>query len=59
MTLESIVDGVDFSEPLTRYEFEELNHDFFLEVVELVDRVVSQAEVETIDEVLLLLVEAP
>jgi heat shock protein 5 len=59
VTLESIVDGVDFSEPLTRSEFEELNHDVFLKVVELVDRVVSQAEVETIDEVLLLLVEAP
>ncbi|KAG0541350.1 hypothetical protein BDA96_02G008700 [Sorghum bicolor] len=53
VTVESLVDGVDLSEPLTRAEFEELNHDLFLKVVEMVDRVVSQAQVDTIDEVLL------
>ncbi|KAG2631228.1 hypothetical protein PVAP13_2NG006902 [Panicum virgatum] len=43
VTVESLVDGVDLAEPLTRAEFEELNHDLFLKVVELVDKVVSQA----------------
>ena len=54
VSIEWLVDGVDLSEPLTRAEFEEVNHDLFLKVVEMVDRVVSQAEVETIDEVLLI-----
>jgi len=54
VSIERLVDGVDLSEPLTRAEFEEVNHDLFLKVVEMVDRVVSQAEVETIDEVLLI-----
>jgi heat shock protein 5 len=53
VAVESLVDGVDLSELLTRAEFEELNNDLFLKVVEMVDRVVSEAEVETIDEVLL------
>ncbi|KAG2639459.1 hypothetical protein PVAP13_2KG010900 [Panicum virgatum] len=43
VTVESLVDGVDLAEPLTRAEFEELNHDLFLKVVELVDKAVSQA----------------
>ena len=34
VTVESLVDGVDLAEPLTRAEFEELNHDLFLKVVE-------------------------
>ena len=54
VSIEWLVDGVDLSEPLTRAEFEEVNHDLFLKVVEMVDRAVSQAEVETIDEVLLI-----
>jgi len=52
VTVESLVDGVDLSELLTRAEFEELNNDLFLKVVELVDRVVTEAEVDTVDEVL-------
>ena len=43
VTVESLVDGVDLAEPLTRAEFEELNHDLFLKVVEQVDKAVSQA----------------
>ncbi|KAL6647217.1 hypothetical protein ACP70R_014654 [Stipagrostis hirtigluma subsp. patula] len=54
---ESLVDGVDLSEPLTRAKFEELNHDLFLKVVELVDRAVISAEIakskDVIDEVVL------
>ncbi|RLM86286.1 hypothetical protein C2845_PM04G00490 [Panicum miliaceum] len=49
VTVESLVDGVDLAEPLTRAEFEELNHDLFLKVVELVDKVVSQAQVYYMD----------
>jgi heat shock protein 5 len=49
VTVESLVDGVDLAEPLTRAEFEELNHDLFLQVVELVDKVVSQAQVYYMD----------
>ena len=41
--IESLVDGVDLAEPLTRAKFEELNHDLFLKVVELVDKAASQA----------------
>ncbi|OEL22239.1 Luminal-binding protein 5 [Dichanthelium oligosanthes] len=62
VNIESLVDGEDLSEVLTRAKFEELNHDLFLKVIELVDRVMSQAELEhnkkMIDEVILL-VEAP
>ncbi|RLN38649.1 luminal-binding protein 4-like [Panicum miliaceum] len=58
VNVESIVDGVDLSELLTRAKFEELNRDLFLKVVELVDRVMAQAELEKnkelIDEVVLI-----
>ncbi|XP_066391744.1 heat shock 70 kDa protein BIP2-like [Miscanthus floridulus] len=53
VSIESLIDGVDLSELLTRAEFEELNHDLFLKVVEMVNRVVTEAEVDTVDEVLL------
>ena len=35
--VESLVDGVDFSEPLSRSEFEELNDDLFRKVMNLVE----------------------
>ncbi|RLN34004.1 hypothetical protein C2845_PM03G17920 [Panicum miliaceum] len=49
VTVKSLVNGVDLAEPLTRAEFEELNHDLFLRVVELVDKAVSQAEAYYMD----------
>ncbi|XP_022679604.1 luminal-binding protein 4 [Setaria italica] len=59
VNVESLVDGVDLSEPLTRAKFEELNHDLFPKVIELVDTAMSQAELgkekrELIDEVILI-----
>jgi heat shock protein 5 len=59
VNVEALVDGVDLSETLTRAKFEELNHDLFVRVVELVDEVVSQAELggknrELVDEVILI-----
>ncbi|KAL6880471.1 hypothetical protein ACP4OV_012036 [Aristida adscensionis] len=40
--IESLVDGVDLSERLTRAKFEGLCHDLFVKVVDLVDRVMLQ-----------------
>uniref|UniRef100_A0A0A9AT23 Uncharacterized protein n=1 Tax=Arundo donax TaxID=35708 RepID=A0A0A9AT23_ARUDO len=47
--VESLVDGVDLSEPLMRAKFEELNHDLFLKVVEMVRTAVSRAEERMMD----------
>jgi hypothetical protein len=54
--IKSLVDGVDLSETLTRSKFEELNHDLFLKVVEMIDTVMSQAELGKgmVDEVVLI-----
>nr|CAB3455469.1 unnamed protein product [Digitaria exilis] len=58
VNVESLVDGVDLSETLTRATFEELNRDLFPKVIELVDTVMSQAQLdknkELIDQVILI-----
>ncbi|KAL6647652.1 hypothetical protein ACP70R_015089 [Stipagrostis hirtigluma subsp. patula] len=58
VNIESIVDGVDLSETLTRAKFEELCHDLFLKVIEMVDRVMLLAELEKnknlVDEIVLI-----
>ncbi|OEL31771.1 Luminal-binding protein 5 [Dichanthelium oligosanthes] len=57
VTVKSLFDGVDFSEPLSRSEFEELNDDLFRKVIAIVDRVMVQAKLEKsknkIDEIVL------
>ncbi|GJM87971.1 hypothetical protein PR202_ga03983 [Eleusine coracana subsp. coracana] len=45
LSIESLYDGVDFSEPL-RSEFEELNGELFCKVIALVDRAMVQDELE-------------
>ncbi|CAN6339680.1 unnamed protein product [Urochloa humidicola] len=47
VSIESLFGGVDFSESLSRGKFEELNDDLFGEVIGLVERVMSEAELET------------
>ncbi|KAL6643690.1 hypothetical protein ACP70R_018456 [Stipagrostis hirtigluma subsp. patula] len=58
VNINSLVDGVDLLESLTRAKFEELNFDLFLKVMELVHRVMLQAELaenkESIDEIVLI-----
>ncbi|CAL5034292.1 unnamed protein product [Urochloa decumbens] len=58
VSVESLVGGVDLSEPLTRAKFEELNHDLFPKLVELLDMVMSEAELkknkELVTEVILI-----
>ncbi|KAF8707273.1 hypothetical protein HU200_030282 [Digitaria exilis] len=44
VTVESLFDGIDFSEPLSRSKFEELNDETFGRVVALIRRVMLQAE---------------
>ncbi|KAF0889458.1 hypothetical protein E2562_024520 [Oryza meyeriana var. granulata] len=44
LSIQSLVDGLNFSESLTREKFEELNRDLFLKVVALVDEAISGAE---------------
>ncbi|TVU40244.1 hypothetical protein EJB05_13697, partial [Eragrostis curvula] len=55
--VDSLVEGLNLSESLTRAKFEELNRDLFLRVVEMVDTAVSRAEIakygDVIDEVVL------
>ena len=46
VTAESLVDGVDFSEPLSRSQFEELNDDLFCKVMDLVENVMVRAGIE-------------
>ncbi|KAK3139351.1 hypothetical protein QOZ80_5AG0381930 [Eleusine coracana subsp. coracana] len=55
VSVESLFDGVDFSEPLLRSEFEELNDELFGKVIALVDRTMVQDELEKnmIDEIVL------
>ncbi|PUZ62996.1 hypothetical protein GQ55_3G032000 [Panicum hallii var. hallii] len=57
VTVKSLTDGVDFSQPFSRSEFEELNDDTFRRVVALVRRVMLEAERRrinnSIDEILL------
>ncbi|TVU50899.1 hypothetical protein EJB05_02296, partial [Eragrostis curvula] len=44
VNVESLFDGVDFSEPLLRSQFEELNDDLFRKVVALVEKAMVQAK---------------
>ncbi|CAN6335489.1 unnamed protein product [Urochloa humidicola] len=57
VTIGSLFDGVDFSEPLSQSKFEELNDDLFGKLIALVDRVMAQAGLERrrskIDEIVL------
>ncbi|CAN6348900.1 unnamed protein product [Urochloa humidicola] len=57
VSVESLFSGVDFSESLSREKFEELNGDLFGDVIALVERVMSEAELERgkdeIDEIVL------
>ncbi|CAL4896857.1 unnamed protein product [Urochloa decumbens] len=56
VTIESLFDGVDFSEPLLRSKFEELNGDIFGKLIALVDEIMAQAGLERrskIDEIVL------
>ncbi|KAK3126131.1 hypothetical protein QOZ80_7AG0552130 [Eleusine coracana subsp. coracana] len=54
--IESLFDGVDLSETLTRDKFEELSHDLFQRAVQTIDTVMSDAEVDKgmVDEVVLI-----
>uniref|UniRef100_A0A0D9XX08 Uncharacterized protein n=1 Tax=Leersia perrieri TaxID=77586 RepID=A0A0D9XX08_9ORYZ len=59
LRIKSLIDGLNFSETLTREKFEELNHDLFLKIVALVDKAISGAELlennkKLIDEVVLI-----
>ncbi|CAN6344438.1 unnamed protein product [Urochloa humidicola] len=47
VNIESLYGGMDFSESLSREDFEKLNDDLFGEVIALVQRVTSEAELET------------
>ena len=53
--IESLFDNIDFSEPLTRMKFEQLNKDLFQSTLKPVERVIEDAGLETkdIDEVIL------
>ena len=53
--VESLVDDIDFSEPLTRSKFEELNMDLFKKTMKPVELVLKDAKksIEDIDEVVL------
>ncbi|XP_062201838.1 luminal-binding protein 5-like [Phragmites australis] len=57
VSVESLFDGVDFSEPLSRSKFEELNDDMFCKVIALVERAMVGAELErsknSVDEIVL------
>lgn len=53
--IEQIVEGIDFSEQLTRAKFEELNMDLFKKTMKPVENVLKDAEltVDDIDDVVL------
>ncbi|XP_073121975.1 luminal-binding protein 5-like [Henckelia pumila] len=53
--IESLFDGLDFSEPLTRDLFEELNNDLFSKIMEAVKKAMEDAGLEKrqIDEIVL------
>lgn len=55
MEIESLADGVDLSEPLTRARFEELNEDLFKKTMAPVKRALDDAgkKKEEIDEIVL------
>ncbi|CAH8478917.1 unnamed protein product [Schistosoma curassoni] len=55
LTIESLIDGEDFSETLTRAAFEKINMDLFLKTLEPVKKVLEDAGMkkEDIDEVIL------
>ncbi|OEL31769.1 Luminal-binding protein 5 [Dichanthelium oligosanthes] len=57
VSVESLFEGVDFSEPLSRPKFEELNEDLFRKLIAMVERVMVETELEKnkskIDEVVL------
>mmetsp|Transcript_25199 Transcript_25199/g.64903 ORF Transcript_25199/g.64903 Transcript_25199/m.64903 type:complete len:674 (-) Transcript_25199:228-2249(-) len=44
--IESLVDGIDLSEPLTRARFEELNADLFRKCIEPVEKVIKDAKMD-------------
>lgn len=47
--IESIFDGIDFSETLTRAKFEELNNDLFRKTLKPVEKVLQDAEMKKSD----------
>ncbi|CAI0454277.1 unnamed protein product [Linum tenue] len=54
--VDSLIQGIDFSEPLTRAKFEELNSDLFERTMEVVNSTLKDAKVENkeqIDEIVL------
>ncbi|KAM0822067.1 hypothetical protein ACQ4PT_071749 [Festuca glaucescens] len=53
--VEALFDGVDFSESLTRAQFEELNEDHFLKAMAQVEKALADAELDKreIDEIIL------
>ena len=53
--IESLYDGIDFSEPLTRVSFEELNNDLFLKTMGPVKKAIEDAGMKKsqIDEIVL------
>ncbi|CAI0454333.1 unnamed protein product [Linum tenue] len=55
LTIDSLVEGMDFTEPLTRARFEDLNSDLFEKTLEVVKRTLADAKVrkEQIDEIVL------
>ncbi|PNT65288.1 hypothetical protein BRADI_4g39850v3 [Brachypodium distachyon] len=57
VSVNSIVDGVDLFEPLTRAKFEELNHDLFGRIMSVVDKAMVGSELaekkELVDEIVL------
>jgi heat shock protein 5 len=53
VTVDSLLDGVDFSEPLSRSKFEELNDDLFGKVIALVAQAGVERRKSKIDEIVL------
>ncbi|KAM0822069.1 hypothetical protein ACQ4PT_071750 [Festuca glaucescens] len=53
--IEALFDGVDFSEPLTRAQFEELNEDLFLKAMAQLEKAMADTELDKreIDEIIL------
>jgi heat shock protein 5 len=53
--IESVFDGVDFSEPLTQVQFEELNNDLFIKTMGVVNKAMEGTGLEKlqIDEIVL------
>ena len=55
LEVESLIDGIDFSETLTRAKFEELNNDLFRKTLDPVKKVLSDGDlkVKDVDEIIL------